>query len=366
MKKVVFTFILFCTLYSLTGQTGIHPAKPKTYLPKETAVFYKLGDRTIQLKKIQYGDVKDIVYINLHDDEITAINGAKKLLEKKGGLLIKIENLKNRNIKFRLDEKYYTFDPNRIFSRTGIIQTLTIYGRINNKAITEVEKFAARILQLIPERPSCIIALHNNTNGKFSITSYLAGNIREKDAKKIYSNLEEDPDDFFLTTDSVMFQHLANGKYNAVWQDSKNAKKDGSLSIYCGERNICYVNCETEHGRQMQYQQMIMLAVSHIERENPAVITYNYKITQPIKKFYTETNSQIMFGEKKIGSLIDAGDSLNTIAGKLWLHKNFPLYSNMDFFLSKSSARLEVRIDPTRKKELRDPATTIINIKVVK
>ena len=365
MQKIIFIFILFFVLLSSAGQTHIPSEKTKTYLPKVTTVFYKLGERTIQLKIFQYGDVKDMVYINVHDDEVTAINGAKKLLEKNGGIFIKIENNKTRNIRFKLEGKYYTFDPNRIFSRVGIIQTLTLFGRINKKAIDEVEKFANRILQLIPENPSCIIALHNNTNGKFSITSYLPGNIRKKDANGLYVNPEEDPDNLFLTTDSVLFKRLADDKYNVVWQDNINAKKDGSLSIYCGERNIRYVNCETEHGRQIQYQQMIMLAVNHIERENPDVITYNYKI-QALKKISPETNSQIMFGEKKIGSIIDAGDSLNTIAGKLWVHKSFPLYSNMDFFLSQSSTKLEVRIDPTRKKELLDPANTIINIRAVR
>jgi hypothetical protein len=48
-------------------------------------------------------------------------------------------------------------------------------------------------------------------------------------------------------------------------------------------------------------------------------------------------------------------DSAFTISGKLEMNKDFPLTSDMDFFLFVSPsqpARLEVRIDPTRKKEL--------------
>src|SRR5206468_125422 len=140
-------------------------------------------ERVIQIKTFQYGDLKDIVYVNLHDDEITAINGARKVLEKKGGLLIKIENFRTRNIKFILDGKKYTIDPNRMFSREGIARSLLIFGNTSPQAIDEVEKFANRILQLIPSNSAWIIALHNNTNGKYSINSYRRGGDKEKDAK---------------------------------------------------------------------------------------------------------------------------------------------------------------------------------------
>ncbi len=145
--------------------------KPNT--PVINTISHKLGDRTIQIKTFQFGDAKDIVYINLHDDEITSVNAAKRLLQIESGLLIKIENFKTRNIKFKMGGKSYTFDPNRMFSRIGIIQTLTMFGRVDEKALDEVDKFAKRILQLIPKNPACIIALHNNTNGKFSINSFL-------------------------------------------------------------------------------------------------------------------------------------------------------------------------------------------------
>ena len=75
-----------------TGQTSVHLSTPKLFSPKENSVYHKLGERLIQIKTYQYGDAKDKVYINLHDDEMTAMNGARKLLEKKGGYLIRIEN----------------------------------------------------------------------------------------------------------------------------------------------------------------------------------------------------------------------------------------------------------------------------------
>src|SRR5204863_7778372 len=168
MQKLSLLAILSFIHFAIAAQTSVQLATPRVYLPKEYSVYYKLGERVFQIKLIQYGNSRDRVYINLHDDEITAVNGAKKLLERKGGYLIKIENYKTRNIRFKLDGKYYTIDPNRMFSRAGIARSLIIFGTTSPKAIDEIEKFATRVLQLIPPNPSWIIALHNNTNGKYS------------------------------------------------------------------------------------------------------------------------------------------------------------------------------------------------------
>lgn len=432
MQKPGLLIILLFILISTAAQTSVQLATPKLFTVKESSVNYKLGERVIQIKILQYGNVKDKVYINLHDDEVTAINGAKKILERRGGYLIKIENYRTRNIRFKLEGKYYTIDPNRMFSRTGIERSLVIFGNTSPKAIIEVEKFANKILQLIPPNPSWVIALHNNTNGKYSVNSYLPGGEKEQDAKGLNVNHDLDADDFFLTTDSILFNRLANEKFNTILQDNANAKKDGSLSIYCGERNIQYINCETEHGRQPEYDQMIAIVVSEvdgndsrtsntsgyktetkkpepaittikpeekknipvnspvnktepkiadkivatnktdnktpvtIEKVSPNVIYYNYKVPSSTSQFSLKPNTDILFGERKVGmvrsSLID---SSKTIIGKFEMNKDFALYSNMDFFLFISpttTPRLEVRIDPTRKRELINPQSAVINI----
>ena len=340
--------------------------------PAINSFYHKLGDRNIQIKTFQYGNANDIVYINVHDDEVTAVMSAKKMLERKEGLLIKIENFKTRNIRFKLGGKYYTFDPNRMFSRVGIIQSLSLFGRVNEAAVDEVDKFAKHVLALIPPNPTCIIALHNNSNGKFSVNSYLPGNIREKDAKNLFVNPDEDPDDIFLTTDSILFLQLADDRYNTVYQDNENAKRDGSLSIYCGEKGMRYVNCETEHGHDIQYQQMIELVSRHAQEKEvilnePEVIAYTYRLSPAAVNFTPKSNTEIMFGEKKVGLIKSvATDSSWATVGKLEVNKDFPLYSNMDLLVIPSSMntpRFEVRIDPTRQKELLDPSKTIVSIR---
>ncbi len=245
------------SVFFLSLQSFSQADTQSRFIPIEKSISYRLGEKKIILKVFQYGEVKDLVYVNVHDNESTSVEAAKSLLEINGGTLLKIENNQQRSIRFRLKNVYYTFDPNRIFSRIGIEQTLRIHRRISASAIIEIEKFAKRILELITDSTSCIIALHNNTDGAYSIKSYLPGNDRQSDARAVYSNQTQDLDDLALTTDSILYQKMADHHYNTVWQDNKRAKRDGSLSIYCGERNWRYINIETENGKFTQHREML-------------------------------------------------------------------------------------------------------------
>ncbi len=241
--------------------------------PLSHTIFLKIGDRAIPFTLAVYGNLKDLVFINLHDDEQTSVIATKRLLQQQGGLLIRLDNRGDRIIRFNLNGKRYGFDPNRIFSREGINKTLTEQGRFSKKAADEVDKFAKRILQLIPKNLSWLIALHNNKDEGYSINDYLPGNEKEKDAKDLHINPDKDADDLFLTTDSNLFDSLAAENYNILLQDNINAEKDGSLSIYCGEKNIRYLNCETEHDKIAEYEKMITIAESYMRKKQSATTT---------------------------------------------------------------------------------------------
>ena len=244
------------------------------YIPFEKTVFYNLGDKTIPLKVMQYGPANDIVCINLHDNEFTSVQAARSVLELKGGTLIRIENNAQRVVRFRLRGVIYGFDPNRIYSRTGIEQTLKENGRTSPQAIEEVEKFARRLLQLIPETVSCVIALHNNTEEAYSVKSYLTGGDRQKDAKEVYANEKQDVDDIAFTTDRTLFEKMSALGYNSILQDNDSVRKDGSMSVYYGEQNRRYINIETQHGRTGQYQEMLDKLLDHLlSRKQPVTGT---------------------------------------------------------------------------------------------
>jgi hypothetical protein len=245
---------------------------PAAFTPTEKTILHKLGDRNISLKVIQYGQMVNTCCINLHDDELTAVKAARAVLEQKGGILIKIENNAQRNISFPYKGVVYTFDPNRIFSRTGINGTLKANGKKNPLAVIEVEKFAAQLLQLIPDTVSCIIALHNNTDGDFSVKTYQQGGKRQHDAKQVYADSWQDIDDIALTTDEILFNKMSTLGYNSILQDNEKVNKDGSLSVYYGELNKRYINIETQHGKTAQYGEMLGKLLFFLQEEKKSDI----------------------------------------------------------------------------------------------
>jgi len=282
-----FSFLAFVSLASTQPYNKEVPGDPARFVATEKTIFYKLGDRIIPIRVLQYGDVKNIICINLHDNENTSVEAARSVLELKGGTLIKIENNDQRVVRFKWRGVSYSFDPNRIFSRVGIEQTLKENKRTSQSAIEEIEKFAQRLLQLIPDSTSCIVALHNNTNEAYSVSTYLSGNARQFDAKAVYADSLQDVDDIIFTTDGLLYNKMANNGYNSIWQDNMHVRKDGSLSVYCGEKGKRYINIETEHGKFDRYAEMLttLLAILAAENKNVSEIIQNSPqiITTPQK-----------------------------------------------------------------------------------
>ena len=256
-----------CFVISLLGKTQANDSNtPATRItPLTKTITHKIGNKNIRIFTSQYGEKKDFVFIALHHNEVTGIETAKSVLEDIGGLLIEIENDNNRNINFTLDRRSFEFDPNRMFSKIGIKKTLQTFGRSNERAINEVDKFAKRIVQLVPKTTYCVLAIHDNTDGEYSVKTYQKGGQSEKDARLVTFETLQDPDDFFLTTDSLVFRHLTAKKYNVVLQHNLRVKEDGSLSVYCARRNLRYLNCETEHGKSAQFDEMMEAAIACLQ-----------------------------------------------------------------------------------------------------
>jgi hypothetical protein len=244
--------------YSLPGNTK--------YTAHEKVYHYILGATQVSVLVAHYGDRKNVVMLNLHDDEITSVEAARNVLQQSGGVLVNINNNYERLVSFTLRGKTYQFDPNRMFSRIGIMADLVKQNKVcNQAAVRAIEGFARFVLSKIP-RTSTLIALHNNDHNNFSIYSYLKDEVLKKDVQAIYSNETHDVDNFFLTTDRKIFNTLRESGYNVILQHKK-AVDDGSLSIYFGRRNKSYVNVEAETGQVKQQEQMIGRVVAWINKE---------------------------------------------------------------------------------------------------
>ena len=88
---------------------------------------------------------------------------------------------------------------------------------------------------------SLVIALHNNTEGKYSFKSYLPGQEYEKEAHSFYKGCTPDFDDFFFVTDHKILHALIVVQYNVVLQANETMTEDSSLSVCCAKLGILMV-----------------------------------------------------------------------------------------------------------------------------
>ena len=207
----------------------------------------KIGDSTFQIIQ-EYGNVDDkILFINVHEDEHTSIESVHEHAQNSPVHFVRIGHLKTRRLDFSLQGKQYSVDPNRIYTRKGRRLTLKDGGKFSFKAAKQVRNFADEVLSYLNDK-DIIIAMHNNTDVNYSIKSYLPSGDESQNTKDVYVNPEMDADDFIYTTDQEFFDKLKAKNVNVILQDNSKYVNDGSLSVYCGQKGIRYINIEAQLG----------------------------------------------------------------------------------------------------------------------
>lgn len=189
-------------------------------------------------------------FVHLHENEATALVAARHYIEREGGTLITLKHSGARNIVFYLKGIRYEFDPNRIFTDTGIKRTLNKYGHYSVAAHQEVKTLAHKIVSLIPEGK--VIAVHNNRD--YSIKEYFPNRSLAADAMALYYQPSTNYRNFFLVTNKEEYERLKGLNFNVVLQ-ADNAQDDGSLSYYLAKKN--YINIETGHGQLVAQLNML-------------------------------------------------------------------------------------------------------------
>lgn len=226
----------------------IRPFSLTIPVARTTTRAFSIGDRVVTAR-IYQGRETPVVYFNMHDDENTSVDAGRLHVDERGGTLIDLQHSGDllREIHFKLDGQSYAFDPNRIFTDGGARRTLLSYGRTSPRAEAAVRAFAQSILrELGIERAQFVIALHNNTDGRYSILSYAAGGDMARDAAAVHVNTSRDPDDFFFAVQRPHYEALRAGAENVALQDNAGVTDDGSLSVYAGRHGWNYVNVEAQ------------------------------------------------------------------------------------------------------------------------
>ncbi len=249
IKRIVIAALVACMLAACTST---EPLNMEFVAAAEAGTeTYQLGETPVTIKVTEYGS-GGFVLVALHRNESTSVGAAKQVLGRYGGTLVELIHDGGREVAFTYEGKRYSVDPNRIFTDTGIKRALR--GGYSKEVHEVVKGLADAIVRRLPRR--VLVALHNNTNGSYSIKSYEAGGANAGDASSVYPAPGKDPDDFFFVTTSALYGIMKDAGYNVVLQ-SRSASDDGSLSVYAARSGLAYVNVEAEQGHAAEQVDML-------------------------------------------------------------------------------------------------------------
>ena len=225
----------------------------------------EVGDSVIHVINENTKSENEILFINVHENELTSVEALRLFDTEKKYRFIWLHHNGSRRIYFNHQNIVYSIDPNRIFTHKGIEETIAFDKLFSRKAERMAKSFAHEILKLL-RGSGWVISLHNNTPDNYSVFSYQAGGDEYGNAEQLHIDESMDPDDFIFTTDRILFDHLSQLPVNVILQDNENCKDDGSLSVYCGRKGIPYVNIEAEYGHLDEQVKLIDMVVSEIIR----------------------------------------------------------------------------------------------------
>jgi len=209
-----------------------------------------VGDERVVIQQTVGKGGKGKAFVHVHHNEQTALKAAKTVVHQEGGSLLTLIHSGGRNIVFHLNEKRYEFDPNRIYTDTGIKKTLAQYGGYTPEAHQEVKKLAGKIKQLLPKGK--IIAVHNNSS--YSIKNYMPGHDMAHDAQALHVNPDNYYRNFYLVTKISDYLRLKMQGFNGILQKS-TATDDGSLSIFLAKHE--YINVEAGYDQLLEQIKML-------------------------------------------------------------------------------------------------------------
>ena len=196
-------------------------------------------------------------FVNLHDNENTSVEAAKAYISAHGGRLVELAHGRGRTVVIRRKGVLDRFDPNRMFTERGLRQSLDYFRNLTEENVAIATRFARRVADLIGlKRGKTVIAVHNNTPGKLTIRDFQPGEWYGADAREVFINPAENPDDFFFTNSPALFRALKTLGYNVALM-ALDASDRGTLGNAVDALGGVYVLVEARHGHLARQIRML-------------------------------------------------------------------------------------------------------------
>jgi len=205
-------------------------------------------------------------FVSLHDDENTAAQVAREFIAREGGRLVELRHGRGRNVAIRHDGHSHWFDPNRMFTSEGLARSLAYFLALSDRNMKTASAFAAEVERIINvQAGGTLISVHNNTEDRLSINDYRKGAMYGENTQEIALGSGQDTDDYFFTTDEVVFRALAGKGFNAALMEEAPPNDMGSLAFLARRNSAHYVVIEAQHGHLSRQREMLAALIPLLE-----------------------------------------------------------------------------------------------------
>lgn len=224
-----------------------------------------LGDSSIVINSRVNSSNKDILFLNIHEDEHTSIEAVEHFSETTDVNFVYLQHNQTRRIHFSTKTRSYSVDPNRIYTSKGRRATLEPSRTFKFRSNRIAKKLAKEIINVVNQY-SVIVTMHNNTDVNYSIKSYLPGEDESQNTADVFISKNWDADDFVYTTSKIYFDYLKSADVNVILQDNTGYVNDGSLSVYCGKKGIPYLNIEAQKGHLKEQIKLVEIVYEMLKK----------------------------------------------------------------------------------------------------
>jgi|GEM_PF-3656313 len=281
----ILTTILLQSELLLCAEINTFPAfselpadyRAKTYTPENPLILhFSFGPEPInqiELRVVNNPRMKsDLFFFHMHNNEVTALKAGEKLVAKNGGTLIYLKHPHGqRDMKVRINNTNYTFDPNRIFTSKALAEKTQPIPNVDD--LKELEKFVSWIKRTILKaranrlRPA-VIALHNNTDDNIHgerLSILTEKKLLNSDNRMVHQNPNWDIDNFYTATWKSTFDFLMAIIQPNISLRLEKPRNIGYLSNWMIVENIEYILVETEHQDEENNLKMIEVLQAHLK-----------------------------------------------------------------------------------------------------
>jgi hypothetical protein len=206
----------------------------------------------------------DLFFFHMHANEKTAKHAGEEAVRANGGTFMYLSHAsEERDMVVSIGGRRYTFDPNRIFTATGLEQKTE--PRPTGNDLAELRRFVDWVESNISiarshrARPM-VIALHNNTDD--DTEGRLLSILTEKDLlnvdnKLVNVNATWDIDNFYIATLPTTYDAMIQGLHPNISLRLEHPRDIGYLSNWMINTAVDYLNVETQHGDDAGNRRMV-------------------------------------------------------------------------------------------------------------